>query len=205
MDQHLIYACALICTVSFAWSLTIITYSSYVFNRRSRVDELAVQSAHQGPVPRAGGFAICLSIMIFLFLSAFEFNFFFTSIHYKIGNLGLLFVSGIPIFLVGLIEDLGYAMSPKKRLIAAIVSGVLVIMLFEVWVNRIGIVGIDFVLSVAPIAIIFTLFATTGVVNAFNLIDGLNGLTGYISVSCAVALSILAYQVDNSEIFYFYF
>ena len=76
---------------------------------------------------------------------------------------------------------------------------------YSVWVNRIGIVSIDFVLSVAPIAIIFTLFATTGVVNAFNLIDGLNGLTGYISVSCAVALSILAYQVDNSEIFYFYF
>ena len=52
----------------------------------------------------------------------------------------------------------------------------------------------------APIGIIFTIFSTTGVVNAFNLIDGLNGLSSYIAISVAIALSIIAFQVGYIQI-----
>ena len=38
---------------------------------------------------------------------------------------------------------------------------------------------VDNLLSVGLIGMIFTLIATSGVVNAFNLIDGLNGLTSF--------------------------
>ena len=37
-----------------------------------------------------------------------------------------------------------------------------------------------------------------GVVNAFNLIDGLNGLSSYVTVSVAVSLSIIAFQSGNT-------
>ena len=52
----------------------------------------------------------------------------------------------------------------------------------------------------APVGILFTIFATVGVVNAFNLIDGLNGLSSYVTVSVAVSLSIIAFQAGNTQI-----
>ena len=47
-----------------------------------------------------------------------------------------------------------------------------------------------------PVGIAFTLFATSGVVNAFNLIDGLNGLSSYVTISTGIALSIIAFEVN---------
>ena len=56
-----------------------------------------------------------------------------------------------------------------------------------------------------PLGVIFTLFASTGVVNAFNLVDGLNGLTGYIAISTAVSLSIIAFKINDTEMLRFLF
>ena len=66
--------------------------------------------------------------------------------------------------------------------------------------SNIGVPGIDLILSFVPLALIFTLFATTGVVNAFNLIDGLNGLSSYIAISTAIALSIVAFEIGDYQI-----
>ena len=52
----------------------------------------------------------------------------------------------------------------------------------------------------APVGILFTIFATVGVVNAFNLIDGLNGLSSYVTASVAVSLSIISFQAGNTQI-----
>ena len=48
--------------------------------------------------------------------------------------------------------------------------------------------GIDLVLSIAVLGSVYY-FCDTGVVNAFNLIDGINGLTSFVAISCGVALS----------------
>ena len=78
-------------------------------------------------------------------------------------------------------------------------------LIFEVWVSRIGLTGFDKILSFAPLGIIFTIFATIGVVNGFNLIDGLNGLTAYVSISSAAALSVIAFEINQHEIMRFLF
>ena len=39
-----------------------------------------------------------------------------------------------------------------------------------------------------------------GVVNAFNLIDGLNGLSSYVVISVAFSLSFIAFQAGNTQI-----
>ena len=76
----------------------------------------------------------------------------------------------------------------------------IVILLFKVWLGSLGIPGVDAVLMFAPFGILFTIFATVGVVNAFNLIDGLNGLSSYVTVSVAVSLSIIAFQTGNTQV-----
>ena len=91
-------------------------------------------------------------------------------------------------------------MSPMLRLSASIVSSVLAIIIFKVWLFKLGIPGFDTLLLFTPFAVLFTIFATVGVVNAFNLIDGLNGLSSFVSISVATSLSIIAFQVGNLQI-----
>ena len=118
----------------------------------------------------------------------------------EINELTVLILTAAPVFFVGIAEDLGYAMSPKRRLLASALSSLMVLVIFNVWISSLGILGMDLLLSITPLGIIFTLFATVGVVNAFNLIDGLNGLSSYITISTAFALSFISFQVENFQI-----
>ena len=186
--------------VSFILCIIIIVSSGYGFSRRGEVDEAAVQSAHSGFVPRVGGLAIYISILVLIPLLSFGFIPLSVVFDLDAEQLTLLILSAAPVFSVGLAEDLGYDMSPKARLIASAVSSLVAILLFKVWLKSLGIPGVDTLLMFAPFGILFTIFATVGVVNAFNLIDGLNGLSSYVTVSVAVSLSIIAFQAGNTQV-----
>ena len=110
-----------------------------------------------------------------------------------------LILSAAPVFAVGLAEDLGYAMSPRSPFNFFSLSSLIAIIFFKVWLFRVGIPGLDSLLVFTPFAVLFTIFATVGVVNAFNLIDGLNGLSSYVSISIAVSISVIAFQVENLQ------
>ena len=186
--------------VTFILCLIIILSSAYGFSRRAEVDEVAIQSAHSGFVPRVGGLAIYISILVLIPLLSFGFIPLSVVFDLDAHQLTLLILSAAPVFFVGLAEDLGYHMSPKARLIGSAVSSFVAILLFRVWLDRLGIPGVDTLLMFAPLGILFTIFATVGVVNAFNLIDGLNGLSSYVTVSVAFSLSVIAYQAGNIQI-----
>ena len=186
--------------VSFILCIIIILSSGYGFSRRGEVDEAAIQSAHSGFVPRVGGLAIYISILVLIPLLSF--GFIPLSIVFDLDpeQLTLLILSAAPVFSVGMAEDLGYEMSPKARLLASAVSSLVAILLFKVWLDSLGIPGVDTLLMFAPVGIFFTIFATVGVVNAFNLIDGLNGLSSYVTLSVAVSLSIIAFESGDTQV-----
>ena len=186
--------------VSFILCAVIILSSDYGFSRRSAIDEVAVQSAHRGFVPRVGGLAIYIGILVLIPLLSFGFIPLSVMFDLEAEQMTLLILSAAPVFSVGLAEDLGYEMSPKARLIASAVSSLVAILLFRIWLSKLGIPGFDLLLMFAPFGILFTIFSTVGVVNAFNLIDGLNGLSGYVTVSVAFSLSIIAFEAGNSQI-----
>ena len=186
--------------VSFILCVVIILSSGYGFSRRGVFDEVAIQSAHSGFVPRVGGLAIYISILVLIPLLSFGFIPLSVVLNLNAAQITWLILSAIPVFSIGLAEDIGYAMSSKARLIASAVSSLVVILLFKMWLTRLGVPGIDMLLNFAPFAILFTVFATVGVVNAFNLIDGLNGLSSYITISVALSLSISAFNSGNTQI-----
>ena len=185
--------------VSFILCIIIILSSGYGFSRRGEGDETAVQSAHSGFVPRVGGLAIYIAILVLIPLLSFGFIPLSVVFDLDAEQLTLLILSAVPVFSVGLAEDLGYEMSPRARLVASAVSSLVTILLFKVWLDSLGIPGVDTLLLFAPVGILFTIFATVGVVNAFNLIDGLNGLSSYVSISIAASLSIIAFQVNSLQ------
>ena len=100
-------------------------------------------------------------------------------------QLTLLILSAAPVFVAGLAEDFGYSVSPKFRLIASAASSLIAILLFKVWLDSLGIPGVDTLLMFAPL-VFYSQFLLRWRVNAFNLIDGLNGLSSYVTISVAL-------------------
>ena len=199
VEPLLIQSYTILFFTSFILCLVVILSSSYGFSRRSTLDQTAIQSAHSGFVPRVGGQAIYVSLISLIPLLSFGFIPLALVFDLNVYELTWLILSSAPVFLMGLAEDLGYNASPRVRILASTVSSLFVMMLFKVWVSKVGVPGFDAVIKFTPFAIFFTLFATVGVVNAFNLIDGLNGLSSYISISIAASLSIVSFDVGNSQ------
>jgi UDP-N-acetylmuramyl pentapeptide phosphotransferase/UDP-N-acetylglucosamine-1-phosphate transferase len=96
------------------------------------------------------------------------------------------------LFLVGLLEDLGYPVSPMRRLAATGLASFAVILLTGTVLDHTGIVFLDDVSSLWIVAAGITLFATMGLSNAFNLIDGVHGLAGLNAIVTAIALALIA-------------
>ena len=140
--------------VTFILCLIIILSSSYGFSRRGEGDQTAIQSAHTGFVPRAGGLAIYISILVLIPLLSFGFIPLSVVFDLDADQLMLLILSAAPVFSVGLAEDLGYNTSPKARLIASAVSSLVAILLFKVWLDSLGVPGVDILLFFAPVGIL---------------------------------------------------
>ena len=204
-DPILLISFSLFCITSLLLSLFFIKIGRYFFTLRGKKDLYAIQSAHEDIVPRLGGLAVFLTLLLFTLFSTSKFLVSSFSIDFDVGSIIYLLVSALPIFVLGLSEDLGYLVAPLKRFLASIVSGACVILSLEVWVTGVGIAIFDSVLSFGLIGIIFTLIATSGVVNAFNLIDGLNGLASFAGISTAIALSYIAFEVDQVDVMRFLF
>ena len=147
-----------------------------------RGDLHAVQSSHSVPTPRLGGAAIIAGLSLGSFRIPGEFG----------DATSLLLLCLIPLFAGGLMEDLGYGVSPRRRMALAALSTLLAVAAFGIWVDHVGVPVADWALGFAPVGIAFTIFAVVGVTNAFNLIDGINGLSMSVSIMVAAALGYVA-------------
>ena len=177
--------------VSALVSLLIIVWFAHTKTQRfKRNDTSAVQTSHLNPTPRIGGLAIIIALIVAAALSHSADNW---------TTFVLFLVSAMPVFVVGLAEDLGYSASPRRRLLAATVSGAVFIALIGQWVLRTGILGLDTALHWSPFAVAFSLFLAVGISHAFNLIDGLNGLAGFTAFAASLALATIAHQSALTE------
>ena len=147
-------------------------------------DCTAVQSAHRRPTPRIGGAALVLALVVF---AAF--------VPAPVLPSYLLFcLALVPVFGAGLAEDLGHRVAPRYRLAAAVLSSLLVVALLQTWLPRTDIVGLDPLMTFAPFAIAMTAFMVATSCNAFNLIDGLNGMAAGTAIITALGLTAIAGQ-----------
>ncbi|MGV0879110.1 glycosyltransferase [Martelella sp. FLE1502] len=149
-----------------------------------RKDTAAVQCAHRMSTPRFGGVAFLIALVSFGMLIPDA------SGH----DLQLLLPSLVPVFFAGLAEDFGFRLSPRDRLIAAAISSLLAILLFKLWIPRADIPLVGAFVVFAPFAVAVTIFAGAGICHAFNLVDGVNGLSSLIAVVVATSLAVIAGQ-----------
>lgn len=156
-----------------------------------RADLRAVQAAHTRPTSRLGGVAVLAGLAIGgLFLPDSDSRW----------TLALLGLSLIPVVLAGLAEDMGRMVSPRVRLAAAALSALFALLLFKVWVWRLDLLPLDMLFGIAALAIPITLIWSSAVCHAFNLIDGVNGLSSGVAALAALGLGALALLAGEAPI-----
>lgn len=187
-------AFALAFLFSLIVTLLVVRYSHLHDHITADHDTSGVQKFHTTPVPRIGGLGLVAGLAGALVVRAWQTP--------EVGNFGLLLLGcALPAFGMGFIEDLTKRVGVKTRLIATAMAAVLAGYALNAWINSLQILGLDSLMQHYPlVAIAFTCFAVAGVANAFNIIDGYNGLSGMVGILILGGISYVAFQLGDYPI-----
>ena len=153
------------------------------------------QKFHAAPVPRIGGVAIAIGIISAVLLQVF--------IPKNLPvNSALFLTCCIPAFGIGLLEDLTKRVGVKTRLIGTAISAGLAGYFFNTWITRLDVPFIDSIFSVPTISVLFTCFAVAGLSNAYNIIDGFNGLASMVAIITLLAIGYVGFVVQDQVVVY---
>ncbi|RKO80764.1 undecaprenyl-phosphate alpha-N-acetylglucosaminyl 1-phosphate transferase [Pectobacterium parmentieri] len=150
------------------------------------VDKPNVRKKHQSHIPLVGGVSIYLALCVLYVLQADLLPHFF-----------LYMGCSTILLIVGIIDDrLDLPVLPRIGLqacvaIAMMSGGLLISSLGNIFFND---------LFLGEFGYIITLFAVLGSVNAFNMVDGMDGLLGGLSFVTLSALVIVFYLGENNEV-----
>lgn len=154
----------------------------------------APQKFHNTNVSRVGGLAILISLLCGGISRYF--------LKETGGTEILLFVLiAIPAFFVGLAEDVTKKVGVKIRFLGICISAILGGLVFDTWINSMGIEFFDPIFLIPFVSIAFTVFAVCGLTNAYNIIDGFNGLAGMVGVLTLLSLSYVGFQTNDTLVF----
>jgi UDP-N-acetylmuramyl pentapeptide phosphotransferase/UDP-N-acetylglucosamine-1-phosphate transferase len=150
-----------------------------------------IQSFHSRPTPRIGGIGIYLALLVA-----------FAAMDDAATRrmLATLLLAGVPALAVGALEDVTHRVGVAARLLATLASGVLACELGGIVLTHIDVPVVDAILTAAPFAIAFTAFALAGIANAFNIIDGLNGLASGTAVIAVLGLAFVAANAGDAPL-----
>ena len=174
-------------------SLLIIRYDHLHGNFSADHDMDGVQKFHAVAVPRIGGVGVLAGV-----LSAILASLLFDGNSNQFGLLVLL--CGSIAFTAGIIEDFTKKVGVKERLLATAISGLCGGFLLGGWLTRLDVPGLDYVIAIPVISILITCIAISGVANAYNIIDGYNGLAAVVSIFVLFGIAYVARQVGDTQI-----
>ena len=131
------------------------------------VDRPGGRKIHAGEIPRLGGVAIFLPFLFSILV------YFDPSKEVR----GIL-AGSLIIFFTGLADDLS-PLSPLRKLVGQVSGCLVAVTVGHLYIYRLGdLFGTGPIDLPTWISLPFTVFALVGVINAFNLIDGLDGRSG---------------------------
>ena len=143
------------------------------------IDKPNERSSHTKSTIRGGGILFTIAIIFFFLLNNFQYPYFFSGV--------------IVISIISFLDDI-YTLSSKIRFPFQFIAIYLV--LYEVG------------LPLDPIYLYIFYFATgVGVINMFNFMDGINGITGFYSLSVILGLFLINMneQIVNAELMMYVF
>lgn len=175
--------------ISFGIALVIIffekTFKSF-FGRNLRKSP---QTLHNKSVSRFGGLAVFFSLIIVVFIDEDQ--------HYSFLKTALF--CSMPIFILGIFDDFNIRIKPIYRLLLALPSAYLAYYYLGIQAYGLDLPYIDEIFKIDLFAIIFICLALAGIINAFNMLDGINGLVLlYVMAICVTNVLFSSNRFDPS-------
>jgi len=169
----------------------------YMFSYRRRLfDPVDGRKTHEGHIPRLGGMAFLptqcsIFILVVVILRHFEVIY----VDYQLLSQFLLLILGLGLlFITGLVDDL-VGIYYKWKFAAQFVAALL-LPISGLWITHLdGLLGI----TVLPdwLGILMTIFVIVLIINAFNLIDGLDGLCSGLTLLACTVLGTLFFRHES--------
>lgn len=151
------------------------------------VDVPNERKSHRAPTPLVGGLAIFAGLVLGFFLCLDG------PIPLSQREVYSFFGAGLLLVAVGVVDDF-LELSPAVRFIAQVLAALLMIFGAGVVLKDLGSMTPEgYVLQLGILAVPFTVFATLGVINALNMCDGLDGLSGSLTLTSLSGLILAAY------------
>jgi UDP-N-acetylmuramyl pentapeptide phosphotransferase/UDP-N-acetylglucosamine-1-phosphate transferase len=158
----------------------------YVAKEKQLLDEPDDRSTHSYKVPTLGGIGIFISLVVVMTITGAFLN----------TKVLLLVMGAITIlFFLGLKDDLT-VLSARKKFMGQLFAALLLIVFTDT-----RIIGFSKILDVETlpywVSIGFTLFVYILIINAYNLIDGVDGLAGAFAFFASAVFSFLFIKADK--------
>lgn len=185
LQPYLLYISA--CVTAFILSLVSIPRIIYV-SKRKRLFDIPdnKRKIHINTVPNLGGigifFAYIIVTSVFINTSALD-------------KWNYISASSLLLFLTGINDDL-VTIGPNKKFLAQFVAALITVCFADIRINSLhGFFGIEELPYWASVG--FTVLGVIFVTNAFNLVDGIDGLAGSVAVLCSLILGICLAMLGN--------
>ncbi|MDB4492491.1 hypothetical protein N9200_00590 [Akkermansiaceae bacterium] len=170
-------------TTAFLVSMILTRFFIVVGRRLGLMDEPGQRRVHLTPVPRAGGLAIWLAFLIVLWVADAIFENIFVG-HHGTKNIAWTISSAI-LILVGFIDD-RTGLKPLVKLSGQAIAAAVFCYIYYPEGFIIATIQLSF-----PVSLVIFVIWCVALINAFNLIDGLDGLCGgLVIVSLSMILAI---------------
>ena len=170
----------LISIVAFAITALLIEVARRLAPAVGLIDSPCERKSHQGDIPLVGGIAIFAGLLLVLGFTGTIFE------HWPFFAAAALLVG------VGVWDD-AIGMSAGLRLAFQATAVVLIATLGGAYIADLGsILPILGTLTLGWMAIPFTVFAGVGIINAFNMSDGVDGLCGTLTLVALTGLGVAA-------------
>ncbi|HXS36201.1 MAG TPA: MraY family glycosyltransferase [Flavipsychrobacter sp.] len=185
LPPYIVYLLAFICSLTV--SLISIPKIIYI-SKRKRLFDIPDNNrkVHLNIIPNLGGVGIFFAYIIVTCL-------FITPLIFDKWN--YIIASTILLFLTGINDDL-ITLSPSKKFLAQFVAAIITVCFADIRVNSLhGFLGIEQLPYWYSVS--FSVIGCMFITNAFNLIDGIDGLAGSIGVLCTFSLGVCLAFVNN--------
>jgi len=167
--------------LTFLFSLAFLFMARKVAKKIGLVDKPNARKKHQGVIPLVGGISVYAGVC-FAFLITQS---------YMPNGLLYLFCAGV-LVLVGALDD-RFDISVKFRACMQAIIAVVMMYGAKLYLLSLGFIVGPVEIVVGPFGYVLTLFAVWAAINAFNMVDGIDGLLGGLSCVTFGAMGIILY------------
>lgn len=163
----------------FVFSMVFLFFARKAAKKVGLVDKPNYRKRHQGVVPLVGGISVFAGTC-----------FGFAITNFYIPHALLYLCCAGMLVLIGALDD-RWDISVKIRAIVQAIVAVLMMSMGKLYLLSLGYIFGPWELIVGPFGYVLTLFAVWAAINAFNMVDGIDGLLGGLSCVTFLAMGII--------------